>query len=70
MTDLFLTLPEVCGRICLRKSWVYDAMQRGDFPKPVHLTPRRVAWRESDIEAWKADRITASVAASEKGRGK
>lgn len=70
MSEIFLTLPEVCGRICLRKSWVYDAVQRGEFPKPIHLTPRRVAWRESDIEAWKADRIAASVAASEKGCGK
>lgn len=57
MSDTFLTLPEVCGRICLRKSWVYDAVSRGEFPKPVHLTPRRVAWRESEIESWKAAKI-------------
>lgn len=59
MSDAFLTLPEVCQRICLRKSWVYDAVARDEFPKPVYLTPRRVAWRESEIEAWKADRIAA-----------
>jgi len=59
MNETFLTLPEVCGRICLRKSWIYDAVARGDFPRPVHLTPRRVAWRESEIEAWKAEKIAA-----------
>lgn len=63
--DKFLPLPEVCQRICLRKSWIYDAMQRGEFPRPIYLTPRRVAWRESDIEAWMAERIAASVAARE-----
>lgn len=63
MSEIFLTLPEVCGRIHLRKSWVYDAVQRGDFPKPVHLTPRRVAWRESDVQAWMAERVAASAAA-------
>lgn len=57
MTEVFLPLPEVCERICLKKSWVYDAVQRGEFPKPVHLTPRRVAWRLSEIESWKAAKI-------------
>lgn len=59
MPEKLLTLPEVCARICLRKSWIYSAVQRGDFPKPINLTPRRVAWRESEIEAWKADKIAA-----------
>ena len=59
MADIFLQLPEVWASICLKKSWVYDAVQRGDFPKPIHLTARRVAWRESEIEAWKAEKIAA-----------
>jgi prophage regulatory protein len=57
MSETFLTLPEVCAEICLRKSWVYDAVRRGDFPKPIRLTPRRVAWRESEIEKWKAAKV-------------
>jgi prophage regulatory protein len=31
----------------LRLMW-----KRGDFPEPIHLSPRRIAWREADIDAW------------------
>jgi hypothetical protein len=26
--------------------------QRGEFPLPIHLSPRRIAWFEEDIDAW------------------
>jgi predicted DNA-binding transcriptional regulator AlpA len=29
--------------------------RRGLFPKRVHVTPRRIAWRRSEFEAWAAD---------------
>jgi hypothetical protein len=32
---------------------------RGLFPRPVMLSPNRIAWRLSDLEAWKASRPTA-----------
>jgi hypothetical protein len=31
----------------LRKLW-----QRGDFPKPIHLSPRRIAWNEQAVDEW------------------
>jgi prophage regulatory protein len=31
---------------------IYRKIKAGDFPKPVRLGRRRVAWRESDIAAW------------------
>jgi predicted DNA-binding transcriptional regulator AlpA len=29
--------------------------QRGRFPRRVHIAPRRVGWRKSDVEAWAKD---------------
>jgi prophage regulatory protein len=29
--------------------------QRGEFPARIHISPRRVAWRCSEIHAWAAD---------------
>jgi predicted DNA-binding transcriptional regulator AlpA len=29
--------------------------RRGLFPKRVHVTPRRIAWRRSEFEEWAAD---------------
>ena len=33
-------------------STLYDWMARGEFPRPVALGARAVAWRESDVLAW------------------
>jgi hypothetical protein len=34
---------------------------RGLFPRPVMLSPNRIAWRKSDVEAWKASRPNAPL---------
>ncbi|KAA9005944.1 helix-turn-helix transcriptional regulator [Histidinibacterium aquaticum] len=36
----------------LSRSSIYDMMARGEFPKPVKIGRRAVAWREGDIVAW------------------
>jgi prophage regulatory protein len=36
----------------LSRSTLYEWMKRGDFPQPVKLGARIVAWRESDVAAW------------------
>lgn len=46
-----------CG---MGKSQIYDLMARGQFPRPVNLTGRSVAWIESEIDQWIAGRIAAS----------
>jgi predicted DNA-binding transcriptional regulator AlpA len=35
----------------------------GQFPAPVQVSPGRVAWRESDILAWQAQRAPKAEAA-------
>ncbi|SDJ15162.1 helix-turn-helix transcriptional regulator [Lutimaribacter saemankumensis] len=40
------------ARTGLSRSTIYDWMKRGEFPKPVKLGARLVAWRESEINAW------------------
>lgn len=58
MADNFLRRPEVESRTGLARSTIYDWMARGDFPLPVKLGCRLVAWRESDIAAWMDARET------------
>lgn len=43
----------------LKKSSIYAGMKAGTFPACVRLSARAVAWRESDIAAWQAQRETA-----------
>lgn len=34
------------------RSTIYGWMEKGEFPKPVRLGGRTVAWRTADLEAW------------------
>lgn len=52
-----LRLPAVMGLCALGRSSVYAGIRSGTFPAPVSLTgARAVAWRESEIFQWCADR--------------
>ncbi len=45
----------------LSRSTIYHLMSRGDFPRPVRLTSKAVAWSEQDIADWLRTRQSASV---------
>jgi prophage regulatory protein len=53
----FLRFPQVRSRVGLSRSTIYLKIVNGEFPKPISLGARAVAWLESDIDAW----ITAQV---------
>ncbi|TAN09429.1 MAG: AlpA family phage regulatory protein [Burkholderiaceae bacterium] len=44
-----LMLPAVLERVTISRSGWYIGIREGRYPAPVRLSPRRVAWRESDI---------------------
>lgn len=48
---------EVQEKTGLGASSIYAMMAQGAFPKPLQLSERRVAWIESDIDSWVAERI-------------
>lgn len=37
----------------LGQSTIYRRIAAGDFPAPVSISPRLVAWRQEDLDAWK-----------------
>ncbi|MBL1436003.1 MAG: AlpA family phage regulatory protein [Rhodobacteraceae bacterium] len=45
----------------LSRSMIYEQMERGEFPRPIRIGRRAVAWRESDIAAWQAAREASSA---------
>ncbi|MEX1670463.1 helix-turn-helix transcriptional regulator [Zhongshania guokunii] len=55
-----LRLPQVISRTGLARSTIYDLIQSSDFPAPIPLAGRTVAWVESSIDKWIDDRITAA----------
>ncbi len=57
-TRLFARLPTVMQATGLGRSTIYRLVASGAFPRPVHLGPRAVGWRWSDLEQWSATRAT------------
>lgn len=55
--ERLLRLPDVEALVGLRKSSIYDAMKRGEFPASVKLSRRAVCWPASSIDAWITERI-------------
>ena len=45
----------------LSRSSIYDMIARGEFPKPVKISGRRVAWLESSVDAWIQSRTVANI---------
>lgn len=61
--ERFLRLPEVMHLCGLSRSTIYDLISRDAFPKQIPLGGKNVAWAQSEVSAWMADRISA------RGRG-
>lgn len=48
--------PELLGMVGLGNTSLYDLIKRGEFPAPLRLSARSVAWREDEVQAWIAAR--------------
>jgi prophage regulatory protein len=55
-----LNVREVCKRTSLGRSTIYQMIADGTFPRPCRLSPRRVAWRSTDVNAWMQTRTPAA----------
>lgn len=48
---VLLTIKQVAGFLGITPRTIYREIQRGTFPKPIHLTKRQTRWQLADIEA-------------------
>ena len=55
--DRLLRLPEVERLTGLRRSAIYEQMQRGIFPRSVKVGPRAATWSEIAVQEWIAHRL-------------
>ena len=59
MSTRLLRRPAVEARTGLSRSTIYTQMAKGEFPRPLRIGQRAVAWTEEDIERWIAAREEA-----------
>lgn len=59
--ETLLRLPQVCARLGLGRSSIYDLVNRGELCRPIKLGARASAWPASEIDRFIADRIRATA---------
>lgn len=60
MQSRLIRLPHVEDISGLKKSSIYNMIEKGEFPKQIKLGERSVAWIESEVNDWVKSRISAS----------
>ena len=55
--------PEVQARTGLPCASLYAMMKRNQFPRPVKITARAVAWTEASVDSWIESRLSAGSTA-------
>jgi prophage regulatory protein len=65
--DRLLDVKQVTDRTTLSRNTIWDLERAGKFPHRRQITANKVAWLESEVDAWIASRPTAQEA--REGRG-
>lgn len=56
----FLTPRAVCAKVALSRSTLDRLVNAGEFPAPIRLTERRLAFNAAAVEQWMAERLEAA----------
>jgi prophage regulatory protein len=63
LPDRWMRIDPLSKQIGLRKTWIYDAIKRGDFPAPIKIRGARVnLWSSRSIAAWQARQLEEEAA--------
>jgi prophage regulatory protein len=57
MSNRLIRIKDVMDRTGLARSTVYKYISLGQFPQPIKLGTRAVAWVEREVEAWICESI-------------
>ncbi|NVE89244.1 helix-turn-helix transcriptional regulator [Vreelandella titanicae] len=57
MSNRLIRIKDVMDRTGLARSTVYKYIGLGQFPQPIKLGTRAVAWVEREVEAWICESI-------------
>ncbi|MDE9566214.1 AlpA family transcriptional regulator [Xenorhabdus bovienii] len=58
--ESLIRLPEVQRRTGYSKAWIYKLIEGNKFPKQVKIGTRSIAFIESEVDSWIAQRIAES----------
>lgn len=71
MTDIkLLTMKDVTEKMGVARGNIYKMMREQAFPLPIQLSPRRIAWIESEIDDWIHKRFVEAKKRRDKAKSK
>lgn len=47
-----LRISDVANKTTLAKSTLWSKISKGQFPKPIKISPAISVWKESDVDDW------------------
>jgi prophage regulatory protein len=56
-----LRIKDVMARTAFSKSHVYRLVNAGKFPAPIKISERIIAWDESEVDNWLADKFATAT---------
>ena len=56
----FLSPKAVCERIALSRATLDRLVAAGNFPAPIRLTERRLAFDQRSVETWMAEKVESA----------
>ncbi|MDN3652315.1 AlpA family phage regulatory protein [Thalassotalea ponticola] len=53
-SDRYISVKELIELTSLSRATIYRRRKESDFPKAYQLGPKRIGWRLSEVEEWRA----------------
>jgi prophage regulatory protein len=60
--DRFLTIKEVCEKLSVSRTKIYNMIRSNEFPAGIQLGERCTRWRLSAVVNWMQERTSAQAA--------
>ena len=55
--ECLLPVTAVTARTSFSRAQIYEMVKRQEFPAPIRISRNRIAWPESKVAAWIAEKI-------------
>ena len=50
--DQLIRMSQVINLVGLKRSWIYQRIKEGKFPRPIKIGTRASVWTQSSVAAW------------------
>lgn len=52
MNSDLLTVKDITAYLRISRTTFFELRRAGDFPRPINLSPRRIAWQREAVRDW------------------